>query len=77
MQQAFELGEAVFSQDLRERPDQLADSVAGYSELSDLTTSLVKRDEAQGATVSWIGKMQNETLRAELLISAAKGIAEN
>ena len=77
VQQAFELGEAVFSQDLHAQPDQLADSVAGYSELSDLTTSLVKIGETQGAALSRIGKMQNETLRAALLISAAKGIAEN
>ncbi len=77
VQQAFELGEAVFSQDLHEKPDQLADSVAGYGELSDLTTSLVKMDEAQGATVSRIRRMQNDMLRAELLISAARGIADN
>ena len=77
VQQAFELGEAVFSQDLHAQPDQLADSVAGYRELSDLTMSLVKIGETQGAALSRIGKMQNETLRAELLISAAKGIAEN
>ena len=67
----------MFSQDLHEKPDQLADSVAGYGELSDLTTSRVKMDEAQGATVSRIRKMQNDMLRAELLISAAKGIADN
>jgi hypothetical protein len=77
VEQAFELGEAVFSQDLNAHPDQLADSVAGYSELSDLTTSLVKMEPAPGSTVLRMRKIQNEMLRAELMISAAKGIAEN
>jgi len=52
-------------------------SLAGYDELTDLATSAVKDEANQVATISRIGKVKNDALRAELLVAAAKGIAEN
>ena len=77
IQQTFDLGEAVFSLDMHDNPNELSYSVAGYDELTDLTTSVVKAEANQTATVSRIGKVKNDVLRAALLISAARGISEN
>ncbi len=76
-QQAFDLGEAEFSRDMRDKPDELGYSVAGYDELTELTMSVVKAEANQTATISRIGKVKNDVLRAALLISAARGISEN
>lgn len=75
--QAFDLGETVFSADMHDNPNKLSDSVAGHDELTDLTTSAVKAEANQTATISRIGKIKNDALRAALLISAARGISEN
>jgi hypothetical protein len=76
-QEAFDLGEGLFSQNMHDHPDEMSYSLAGYDELTDLTASAVKIEANQPVTISMIGKIRNEVLRAELLISAAKGIAEN
>jgi hypothetical protein len=77
IQQAFDLGEAIFLLDMQDDPDKLSYSVAGYDELTDLTTSVVKAEVNQPATISRIAKVKNDILRATLLIYAAKGISEN
>jgi hypothetical protein len=77
IQQGFDLGEAVFLQDFREHPDQLVDSVAGYSELTDLTTAALKSESESRETIARIERVQPEALRAELLIAAAKGWFES
>jgi hypothetical protein len=77
IQQAFDLGEAVFSLDMQGNPNELSYSIAGYDELTDLTASVVKAEVNQAATISRIARVRNDVLRATLLISAAKGILEN
>jgi len=62
---------------MHDKPDEMSYSLAGYDELTDLATSAVKDEANQVATISRIGKVKNDALRAELLVAAAKGIAEN
>jgi hypothetical protein len=67
----------VRARDMRDKPDELGYSVEGYDELTELTMSVVKAEANQTATISRIGKVKNDVLRAALLISAARGISEN
>lgn len=75
--EAFALGEAAFTRDLKEHPDQLADSAEGFAELSTITESLVESESLRSAGIARLGMVHNEVLRAELLISAAKGMSQN
>jgi len=74
--QAFDLGEAVASRDWQDHPESLADSVAGSSELGEIAASVIQLDAASEAVISRINHVQNDPLRAQLLIEAARGIAE-
>jgi hypothetical protein len=77
MQDAFDLGESVFLLHLRQNPTHPSYSIAGYDELTDLTISGVKAEAVRAATIERIELVKNDTLRAVLLIAAARGISED
>jgi hypothetical protein len=77
VQQVFDLAEQLFTEDQRRKPSEPAYSLAGYEELTDLTTNVIKIQSTQLPVINRIRKVNSDVLRAALLISSAKGILEN
>lgn len=74
IEKGFDLGEELFQQDLDTHPYKPAYAGAGLENLHRLTQVAVKWDSAR--TVSRIMELQNEVLRAYLLVSAAQALHE-
>jgi hypothetical protein len=71
---AFDLGELLFGEDLKENPGKMAYTVEGEEELASLVASFSKERKVFPAVFDEIKGVHNDVLKAKLLVAAEKGI---
>lgn len=70
---AFDLGELLFEEDLKENPGKMAYTVEGEEDLALLVTSFSKERRVFTAVLADINGVHTDLLKAKLLVAGAKG----
>lgn len=70
---AFDLGQMLFAQDLKENPGKMAYATDGEEDLAVLVTDFSKDRKVRTAVIEQTRQVRNDVLKAKLLVAAAKG----
>lgn len=70
---AFDLGELLFGEDIKENPGKMAYTVVGEEELASLVASFSKERRVFPAVLAEINGVHNDLLKAKLLVAGARG----
>ncbi len=73
----LDLGEELFSQDMRSNPGKMAYSAAGFDEIAELLHVLAQYDSSSERVVRRVRQIRNETLKARALGVIAQGLLDS